>query len=174
MKQYSKAPQKLPVAVDLEEIDAILYKTQKIHHKLAFIVAFCFGLRISEVVNLQPIDFDFKNRSIRVNQGKGSKDRIVPMPKGFREDLLVHFPIKCKQRALQKAFVFYAEKSGVADKKPTVHFHSLRHGFATHCLRMEIALEMIRRMMGHTDISTTAIYLNLYPKEVLDAYEEKF
>jgi integrase/recombinase XerD len=62
-------------------------------------------------------------------------------------------------RALQKAFKRACEKSGLMAKKPTVHFHSLRHGFATQCLRKGISLRAIQKMLGHSDLKTLSSFL---------------
>ncbi len=137
-------------------------------------IAWGSGLRISEVVNLQKTDFNFTDMSIRVNMGKNSKDRIVPIPKGFTKHELNWIPIGVKQRALQKEFIAACEKCGLKDEKPTVHFHSLRHGFATECMRSGMRLSYIQGLMGHADLSTTAIYINLVPKERIEDYREKF
>ena len=169
-----RKPKKLPVDVDEQEFTKLLSVTKKMHHKVAFLLAWGSGMRVSEVLNLQPHEIDLEKKRIRVTQGKGGKDRILPTPKGFKQHHLKYIPIKCKARALQKAFVFYAKKSGIAKKKPTVHFHSLRHGFATQCLRKGIDLKSIQIMMGHSDISTTGIYLQLSPDEVLNKYRELF
>ncbi len=164
----------LPIEVDEQEFTDLLSATQKMHHKVAFVLAWGSGLRISEVVNLKPEDIDFKKKQIRINMGKNSKDRIVSIPKNFKEKHLQFIPIACKQRALQKAFKYYADKAGFLKKKPKVHFHSLRHGFATQCLRKGISLPTIQGLLGHEDLSTTSIYLNLCPQERLNEYYDKF
>lgn len=169
-----KRPKKLPVEVTEDEFAALLDATRQIKHRLAFLLAWGSGLRVSEVINLKPEDFDFKQKQVRINQGKGKKDRIVPIPKGFREDHLKHLPFDFNTRALQKAFKLYAGKSGLLKQKPTVHFHSLRHGFATHCLRKGVNLKSIQLMLGHSDIATTSVYLQLAPEEALNEYQDKF
>lgn len=164
----------LPIEVDEKEFTLILKKVKQMHHKIAFLLAWGSGMRISEVLGVKQGDFNWEEKSIRINMGKNSKDRIVPIPKGFKDYHMKHIPIKCGVRALQKAFIMYAEKTGVKANKPKVHFHSLRHGFATHCLRKGIKLSAIQMMLGHEDLATTSIYLNLVPKEVLNEYQDKF
>ena len=124
--------------------------------------------------NLSKEDFDFVDGTIRINMGKNSKDRIVPIPKGFTKYELKWIPIGVKPRALQKEFIKACEESGVQAKKPKVHFHSLRHGFATECIRSDRRLSTIQGLMGHEDLSTTAIYINLMPKERIKEYQERF
>lgn len=174
-KKGKKAvPQPLGIEVNEQEYTDLLVAAKQMHHKIAFLLAWESGLRIAEVVNLKPEDFDFKERVIRVNMGKNLKDRIVPMSVIFQEKHLQFIPIKCGIRALQKAFLMYSKKTGLRDKKPKVHFHSLRHGFATHCLRKGINISDIQGHLGHADIGTTSIYLNMAPVERIKNYQELF
>jgi len=174
-KKGSKAKRKpLPIEINLDEFTAIMKATMKMHHKIAFLLAWGSGLRISEVVGLKPEDFNFEEKTIRVNMGKNSKDRIVPIPKCFEKRHLKYIPIKCGTRALQKALVWYADKSGVLAKKPKAHFHSLRHGFATQCVSNGMPIHHIRTLMGHSNISTTNVYLEANPVNALKSYEELF
>lgn len=169
-----RKPKKLPVALSEEEFTALIQHTRKKHHKLAFLLGFGSGLRISEVLKLEPRHIDLKSRAILVEQGKGSKDRTVPLAKGFREEHLKLLPIKCGERALEKAFKSSARRAGLLEKKPTLHFHSLRHGFATQSVNQGIPIHHVRTMMGHSNISTTNVYLEMNPKEALKAYEDLF
>ncbi len=174
-KKGSKAVAKpLPIEINQKELCAIIHETKQMHHKLAFVLAWGSGLRISEVVNLQKKDFNFQEKSIRINMGKNSKDRIVPIAKGFEPCHLKYIPIPCQQRSLQKAFIKYATEAGVMDRKPTAHFHSLRHGHATHSLRCGMSLIDIQGNLGHSDPSTTGIYTHLAPQERLANYQNKF
>ena len=85
-----------------------------------------------------------------------------------------YIPIGVKQRSLQKEFIKACEEAGLKMKKPKVHFHSLRHGFATECIRSGVDIPSLSGLLGHSDISTTSIYINLVPKERIDKYKEKF
>lgn len=106
--------------------------------------------------------------------GKNSKDRIVPLPRSWQLHHINYIPMPCKQRALQKALIAAAEKSGLKDIKPAVHFHSSRHGFATHCIRKGVDINKVQMLMGHEDVQTTSIYINMAPQEALDEYNDKF
>jgi len=85
-----------------------------------------------------------------------------------------YIPLKCQQRALQKAFIKSAEITGLKVKKPKIHFHSLRHGFATECVRSGIDLSTLQGLLGHQDLATTSIYINLCPAERIAQYRNKF
>lgn len=167
-------PKKLPVAITLEEFKRLMRNTKQKHHRVAFLLAWGSGLRISEVINLKPNNIYFKEKKILIQQGKGGKDRIVPLPKLFRQDLLKYLPLKITARSLQRAFKSSAKRAGILKTKPTAHFHSLRHGFASECLKRGMSLQDTRFFMGHSNISTTSIYLHTEPKEALGKYEELF
>jgi len=165
---------KLPVSITEDEFTKVISKTLKKHHKIAFLLGYGAGMRISEVVNLKPEDIRYSNKNILIRQGKGGKDRIVPLPKGFKQEFIKHIPIKCGVRSLQRAFISACIRSKVKETKPTIHFHSLRHGFATRLVSQGVPIHHIRTLLGHSNISTTNIYLEANPKEALKSYEDLF
>ena len=165
---------KLPVCVELEEFTNILKNTKQEHHRLAFLLGFGSGLRISEVVNLEQRDINVSEKRILVREGKGGKDRVVPLPKGFRDKHMKLIPIKCKQRALQISFKNACKKAGILEQKPSIHFHSLRHGFGTQMVSNGVPIHHIRTLMGHSNIATTNIYLISNPRDALRSYQELF
>ena len=169
-----KKPKKFPVAISEEEFDKLLKATKHKHHKLSFLLGFASGLRISEVLHLEPRHILLQDKLILIEQGKGKKDRPVPLPKGFQESYIKILPINCGKRALEKAFKSVAKKAGLLIMKPKLHFHSLRHGFATNAVSKGVPIHHIRTLMGHSNISTTNIYLEMNPKDALKSYEELF
>jgi len=175
----SKAKAKpLPIEVTKEEFkriqETIRDNLKKRKYFMANLLAWGSGLRISEVVNLKPEDFNFTDGTIRINMGKNSKDRIVPIPKGWTQYEMKYIPIGVGTRSLQKEFIKACIISGVKKEKPKVHFHSLRHGFATECVRSGMNLSYVQGLLGHEDLTTTSIYINLVPKERIAEYKEKF
>lgn len=164
----------LPLEIDRSEYLGLLEHTKYLRHKVAFMLGWESGLRISEIVNIKKEDFNFKAKELRINMGKNSKDRIVSMPLSWQKHHINYIPLPCKQRALQKALVAAAEKSGLKAKKPMVHFHSLRHGFATHCIRCKVDINHVQKLMGHEDVQTTSIYINLAPREAVHDHQTKF
>lgn len=178
-KKGSKVKAKpLPLEIDRADYLGLLKHAQHLRHKVAFMLGWESGLRISEIVNLKKEDIHIgschKESYIRVNLGKNSKDRIVCLPKSWQKHHINYIPLPCKQRALQKALVAAAESSGLKGRKPTVHFHSLRHGFATHCIRCKVDINKVQMAMGHEDVQTTSIYINLAPTEMLEEIGGKF
>ena len=164
----------LPLEIDRQEYIDLLYGCKHLRHRVAIMLGWECGLRISEIVALKKCDIDEKKKQIRVNCGKNSKDRIVPLPVSWQKHHINYIPLACKQRAIQKAIVSSAEVTGLKDKKPKVHFHSTRHGFATNCIRDKIDLNHVQKLMGHEDVQTTSIYINLAPQEALDDYYKRF
>jgi len=174
-KKGSKAVAKpLPIEVTVDEYIELLKATPHMRHKVAFMLAMESGLRISEVVNLKPEDLNYQRWTLRINMGKNSKDRIVNMPKCWHKEYEEHIPIKCKQRALQKAFIRSAIATGLKERKPKIHFHNLRHGYATESLMAGADLTEIQIMMGHEDISTTRIYAHMAPHQAVKSILTKF
>lgn len=164
----------LPIEVTKEEYIDLIHVTKYLRHRVAFMLGFESGLRISEIVGLKKEDFDFANKTVRVNMGKNSKDRIVNLPLSWQAHHINYIPLPCQQRALQKAFISAAEITGLKDKKPKIHFHSLRHGYATENLRSGVDLYTISKLLGHEDISTTTIYAHLCPEDAIREVRSKF
>jgi|TARA_R100000501_G_C2586111_1_gene87660 integrase/recombinase XerD len=166
----NKRSSKTPVAVTYDEYVRILQHTTGIHHRLGIMLAFESGLRISECIALKPEHIDLENKKIQVRGGKGDKDRVVVLPVHWCDE--VHrplLPIACSKRALQKAFELACEASGLYKEKPTVHFHSLRHGYATFSYEQGVPIPDIQMLLGHTDISTTMQYVRVNPYKSLKA-----
>jgi integrase len=172
LPKKEKKAKKLPIALTEDEFIKLLKATKSEKHKLAFMLGWAGGLRVSEVVKLEPSDI--QGQTILIRLGKGKKDRIAPLPKTFQQKHLKMLPLGIGIRALQKAFKNSAEDSGLLKIKPTAHFHSLRHGFATHFIEQGGSVELLQGLMGHTNIATTNIYMHLNPKFALDKYKEIF
>ena len=168
--QNAKAPEKLPLYIKEEEFYKMLKLVKKRHHKLAFILAFNSGLRISEIINLKKQDFDLKGKKIFIREGKGGKDRVVPLPKGFPTYYLDEIPLKCGVRALQIAFKHYIKRAGIDQEG--LHFHNLRHSFAVRCLDRGMPTNYLQTLLGHANLSTTSIYTKANPKDALNSYEK--
>lgn len=169
MKQCKKRSSKTPVAVTYKEYIQVLREVPGIHHRVGMMLAFQSGLRISEVIALRPENIDVERGRIEVKGGKGNKDRVTILPKHWNPMHFKYIPMPCSKRALQKAFEIACEVSGLYKTKPTVHFHSLRHGFATFLEDQGVATKYTQRLLGHEDISTTMIYIRVSPTKALEA-----
>jgi len=165
----------LPKSLTQEEfkmlIKSIPNKKMYRESKVAFLLAYESGLRISEVKNLHPKDFDLKQKSIFVHEGKFGKDRVVPLPKTWRSWMFNYIPIKKDIRSLQRNFKTCTKK---ANLKEEYVFHSLRHGFATRLLESGVPINQVQLLMGHSNISATNVYLTARPIDALKSYEDLF
>ena len=130
------------------------------------------GLRISEVVNLRPSNINLTKGKLRVENGKGNKDRDLAISE-YLTDLLDSWRKKrpesnfffstlkgkkLSDRYVQNMVKRYSRKAGIAKN---ISPHTLRHTYATQYYRQTKDIETLRRILGHSDISTTTIYINL-------------
>jgi len=168
-----KRPFKLPVVLSPEEVMHFLESIHNIKHRAILTVAYAAGLRISEATHLKVTDIDSQRMMLRVNQGKGRKDRYVMLSPRLLEELrtywkVVHpklwlFPGGLPGEPITRDAVSQACKkahraSGI--KKP-ISPHSLRHAFATHLLEMGTDLRTIQLLLGHRSLATTSRYLKV-------------
>ncbi len=167
-----KKEKKLPRVLSKKEILSMINNTKNLKHKLLLEVLYSSGLRVGEAVNLKIIDIDVDRNIIRVNQGKGSKDRQSILSEKLKEDLLkylctkrdndiylfskkeTHIVIKTAQK-----IVANAAKRSELNKKVTPHM--LRHSFATHLLEDGVDIRYIQKLLGHSRLETTQIYTHV-------------
>lgn len=162
---------KLPTILHEKDFSKILPELNKTYHKMAFKLSFLCGLRISEVINLARQDFDKERKLIFIKQGKGGKDRYVPYPTRFitQQEINSNIPMPCGARALQIKFKKIVKK---ILKRDDLHYHNLRHSFATNLLNKGIPITDVQFWLGHSRLSTTAIYLKVAPDMAQKRYEE--
>lgn len=167
--------QTLPQSIKDEEFSKLL-STMKNNKKdreakIAFLLAYEAGLRISEIKHLLKQDIDVASKRIYVKQGKYSKDRVVPLPKTWRSYMMDFIPIKKSVRSLERNLKTAIRKAGL---RGDLHFHSLRHSFATHCLERGMPINQLQVLMGHSNISTTNVYIRANPEDALSTYNKNF
>jgi site-specific recombinase XerD len=177
MIPYAKTQRTLPVVLSPEEITRFFQAIPNLKHRTILATSYGAGLRVSEAVSLHVTDIDSKRQQIRVQGGKGGKDRYVMLPDRLLElvraywkaarpkgDLL--FPgavpgrpleVSSIQRVCQQA----AKRSGL---KKRITPHTLRHCFATHLLESGTDLRTIQMLMGHRTLQTTTLYLHVSNK----------
>jgi integrase/recombinase XerD len=164
---------KLPVVLSTEEVKRVLDCVHRFPYQVCLHTIYACGLRLLEGTRLRVKDIDSQRKMIHVVQGKGNKDRYVPLPdhtlKLLRHVCVTHhnpdwmFPARngpdaMNETALQKAFQAALRESGV-HKNASVH--TLRHSYATHLLEAGVDLRIIQSYLGHASPSTTAIYTHL-------------
>ena len=173
-----KRPKSLPHVLSYDEILSITDQVLNLKHKTILLTTYSSGLRISETLNLRISDIDSLAMLIRVNGGKGNKDRLTVLSHENLKTLRLYwklyrptdflFPGRVAgkpnvPRNIQHVFQVAKDKAGVT--KPAT-IHTLRHSFATHLLEDNTDLRTIQVLMGHSDISTTSNYLHLSTKHI--------
>jgi site-specific recombinase XerD len=166
----ARKDQRLPVVLSPEEVALLLHCAPSLKHKAALSIAYGCGLRVSEIVHLKVGDIDSARMLIRVEQGKGRKDRYVMLSPDLLELLRTWwrtarprgwlFPGRdpaqpMTTRQLDRACKAAARTAGL--DKP-VSMHMLRHSFATHLLERKTDIRVIQVLLGHKKLDTTAIY----------------
>ena len=169
----AKRSGRLPEPLSRSEIAKLLDATQNTKHRVLLMTAYGGGLRVSELVHLLPRDIHSERMLIRVNQGKGRKDRYTLLSPRLLEELRGywrqhrprHWLFESKDgrgplpvATAQKVFSTAKQRAGVQHGRG---IHSLRHSFATHLMEAGAPLPTIQRLMGHASLSTTAKYLHV-------------
>jgi site-specific recombinase XerD len=173
-----KKPQTLPIVLSPEEVLQFLGSVGNTKHRAILTTCYAAGLRISEAIHLKPTDIDSRRMVIRVEQGKGQKDRYVMLspklletlrgywravrPKGWLFDGDVAgqpISVSAVESACQKA----RRLSGL--RKPITP-HSFRHAFAVHLLESGTDIRTIQLLLGHRSLATTARYLRIATSKV--------
>jgi site-specific recombinase XerD len=163
----------LPVVLSFAEVDALFRATSNIKHRAILKTVYAAGLRVSEVAALRPADIDSERMMIRVRQGKGRKDRYVPLSPLLLEELRDYwrkrqprawlFPGPSKDqpirhRSIQRACLAAGRRAGLQKK---VTPHTLRHTFSTHLLEAGASIRTIQVLLGHRSLKTTALYTHV-------------
>ncbi len=174
----SKQQKKLPGVLSKREVELIFSCTSNLKHRAILMTTYSAGLRISEATRLKVLDIDSERMTIRVNEGKGFKDRYTLLGERNLEILRRYykayrpsewlFPgrnpsepvsVSCVQRVFKASL----HKAGIK-KKASVH--TLRHSFATHLLESGVDLYYIQRLLGHKSAGTTSVYLHVTGKDI--------
>lgn len=174
--QPVRVPRTLPVVLSREEVARLIAASGNLKHQTALSVAYGTGLRASEVVALKVGDIDSGRMTLRVEQGKGRKDRYAMLSPVLLERLRVWWRVARSQgkmldggwlfpglnpveplstRQLNRAIKTAAEAAHI-DKR--VSMHTLRHSFATHLLEQKVDIRVIQVLLGHKKLETTALY----------------
>jgi site-specific recombinase XerD len=174
---YPKAPRRLPIILTQEEAARLINSASNLFHRAMLMTAYSTGMRREEVCQLKVTDIDSQRMLIRIRQGKGRRDRDVPLSPKLLDTLRAYWlwmkpktylfpgtingsradkPITAKMiwKACQEA----ARRAGIAKH---VGPHLLRHSFATHLIEEGADLPTVQALLGHADLKPTSIYLHL-------------
>jgi site-specific recombinase XerD len=172
MIPFAKRPKKLPVVLSRSEVVRFLNAVHNLKYRTLLMTTYAAGLRVSEVTRLRVSDIDSSRMCIRVEQGKGNKDRYVMLSSKLLDYLRdywrryrpVHWLFTGRQQehltidTVQRVCKQARFDSGI---KKILTPHTLRHSFATHLLEAGVDLRTIQLLMGHQSLSTTALYLHV-------------
>lgn len=176
-----KASKKLPVVLSKQEVWLMLKNCTLLKHKVLIGLLYGCGLRCMEVRSVRLADLDFDRMQLKVVQGKGKKDRYVPLSKHLIRGLKTYidaekpqdylfggnnitsraggdFDSRYSQKGVQWAVKEAAKRAGIIKD---VCVHTLRHTFATHLLEDGLDILNVKDLLGHEDIETTLMYLHI-------------
>jgi len=171
--QYPKGQKKLPLVLDLSEVQAMFSVTENIKHKALLMITYSSGLRISEAAKLKITDIDSKRMLVYVRLGKGGKDRYSILSQTTLECLREYWReyrpkewlfegqkegTHIKYTAVRNIFRDAMKRAGI--KKPASP-HTLRHSFATHLIESGTSLHHVQLLLGHRSPMTTTVYLHV-------------
>ena len=168
-----KRRRKLPVVLDLTEVESIFSVTKNLKHKAMLMITYSSGLRVSETARLKMTDIDSKRMTVRIRQGKGGNDRYSILSQTALEQLRQYWR---EYRPTEWLFdgqkkddhitaqtiqtIFYAAKKRARITKPA-SVHTLRHSFATHLIEAGTSLHHVQLLLGHRSPTTTTVYLHV-------------
>lgn len=173
-----KKPERLPVILDKEEVKRVFAATANLKHRTMLMLAYSAGLRVNEVARLKISDIDTTHMTVRVQQGKGKKDRYTILSKVALETLIAYlrryrptawlFPSVIPGRPITAGSIMLViraarRRSGLT--KPAT-MHCLRHAFATHLIEEGTDLHRVQLLLGHKSPRTTALYLHVSRKNL--------
>lgn len=184
-----KLPKRLPKVITFEEIKKLLNNHLTVKEKAVFELLYATGLRVSELVNLEIKNVDFKNNLIKTT-GKGSKERFVPVGKKAKAALNEYLKqreliLKTKFGSNYKENAIFINDNGkkitrqwvynfIKKQGETIHKqispHTIRHSFATHLLENGADLRAVQELLGHSSVVTTQLYTHISKKRLKEIY----
>lgn len=171
-----KFPKKLPVVLSQQEVKRLLKVPTLLRHRVLLALLYGCGLRRFELLNIKLVDVDFDRSMLHIRQGKGRKDRYVPLGKhlcrGLRTYINAEHPYvwlfngkdntgqlqQFSESGVQWVIKEAAKRAGI---KKHVTSHVLRHTYATHLLEMGLDIMTLKDLLGHSDIRSTLVYLHV-------------
>ena len=173
-----RTDKKLPVILSQSEVRRIIESSRNVKHKAMLMLVYSAGLRVGELVHLEPRDIDATRGLIHVRAGKGRKDRYTVLSPLVLEQLRsywrIYRPLRWlfegerpgKPYAVRSAETVFEKAVDAAGIGKEVSIHSLRHSFATHLLESGVDLRYIQVLLGHASSKTTEIYTHVSERNI--------
>lgn len=170
-----KRPQRIPELLARDEVSRIFTACKNPKHRMMLITCYGCGLRVSELVSLKVGHIDRERRLLRIEQGKGGKDRLVPLSDGLLQHLRAYWrlyhplhylfagcrpDVPLSVTTAQKAFQWSKRRAGV---EKIGGIHSLRHAYATHLLEGGLPVQQLQHLLGHQNLQSTLRYVHWVP-----------
>jgi len=181
MLPYGKRPKRLPTVLSVEEVGQLIEAARPGRERVLMQTAYACGLRISELLSLQVTDIDSARMVVNVRQGKGAKDRQVPLSARLlgelrrwwcrhrtRPWLFPGMTEGSRERPMNTTSVQRMMKQVVkrAQLRKPASMHTLRHSYATHMLEAGVDVVTLQKLLGHNSLSSTARYLHLSRRQM--------
>lgn len=170
-----KKAQRIPELLTRAEVGRILTACANPKHRMMLTLCYGCGLRLGELVSLKVRDIDGERKLLRVEQGKGARDRLVPLSDTLLAQLRAYWRLyrpaiglfpgrtlaeRLSETSVQKAYTQAKARAGVAK---IGGIHGLRHAYATHQLEAGLPVHRLQRLLGHQDIHSTLRYVHWVP-----------
>lgn len=177
MIPYARKPKKLPKVLSQEEVISVLDALSNIKHLAMVMTMYAVGLRVSEVAALRLEDIDSTRMLIHVHQGKGKKDRLVPLSEKLLQTLREYysatkprgwlFPGQNPQEHINRATInLIVKRAGLSAIGKRISPHTFRHSNATHLLEAGVNIRIVQGLLGHKRLSTTDVYSHVTRRRV--------
>lgn len=177
---FSKVPKKLPIFLAKDEVVRLFEAIKNKKHSLMIRLMYSAGLRVSELVNLKIMDFEFDRDYGWVRNGKGGKDRLFLIAKKLKSEILDCIK---NENLSNESFLFSGLNGSISTKSvylivkraakiarinKKIHPHTLRHSFATHLIEDNYPVSTVQSLLGHNSIETTMVYIHMTKPKLID------
>lgn len=165
-----KKAQRIPELLTRKEVNRLIRGVENLKHRTLLLTCYGCGLRLNELVRLKVRDIDGERRLLRVNAGKGNKDRLVVLSDGLLDSLREYWFLyrpaiwlfcgrdPCQSLHQQSAQRTYTKAKNAAGIEKAGGIHGLRHAYATHQLEAGLPVHQLQRLLGHSNIKSTERY----------------
>ena len=173
---------KLPKYLKEREVRRLLNapEREKLRDRLILRMLYRCGLRVSELTSLRIEDIEFEEGTLMVRHGKGGRDRLIPVDHQTM-DMIEYFvdeetsgylilSERNEQLSTRQVERIVEQYGRLANIEQPIHPHMLRHSFAVHCLKSGMNLRTVQKMLGHSSLTTTQIYLDITGDDIKQDY----